>query len=95
MRQKLLFEMPSLGGVRGQALPESQAAVETAKDQMDGAAHRAVSPLGRFCLREACGHCGREIGPSGCIIPDFEELGAFCSQDCADRRFRIYLENEA
>ena len=43
--------------------------------------------------------CGREITGSGFVISrdpvgtglDYEELGAFCDQDCSDRRFRPYL----
>jgi hypothetical protein len=53
---------------------------------------RTVSPLAHLSLKETCGYCGREVHPPGCVIPDYEELGAFCNQDCADRRFRMYLE---
>jgi hypothetical protein len=52
----------------------------------------AFSPLANMGLTELCGFCGREVRPPGCVIPDYEELGAFCNQDCADRRFRTYLE---
>lgn len=53
---------------------------------------RTVSPLANMSLMETCGFCGREVHPPGYVIPDYEELGAFCNQDCADRRFRMYLE---
>ena len=53
---------------------------------------RTVSPLANMSLKETCGFCGREVHPPGYVIPDYEELGAFCNQDCADRRFRMYLE---
>jgi hypothetical protein len=42
-------------------------------------------------LYEVCAACGREIKGSGFVILDYEELGAFCDQDCGDRRFRSYL----
>jgi DNA-directed RNA polymerase subunit RPC12/RpoP len=45
-------------------------------------------------LREVCASCGREIAGSGFVILDYEELGAFCDQDCGDRRFRSYLYEE-
>jgi hypothetical protein len=80
---------------QGKEARESHTPAEIAKDRGDGQVGSAVSPFAKFPLRETCAYCGREIGSSGCIIPDFEELGAFCSQDCADRRFRVYLENEA
>lgn len=53
---------------------------------------RTVSPLAGMSLGEACACCGREVQAPGYVIPDYEELGAFCNQDCADRRFRKYLE---
>ena len=52
---------------------------------------RAVSPLASVPLYEVCAACGREISGSGFVILDYEELGAFCEQDCADKRFRSYL----
>ncbi len=54
-------------------------------------AFRAVSPLVAMSLREVCAACGREISGSGFVILDYEELGAFCDQDCGDKRFRSYL----
>ena len=52
---------------------------------------RAVSPLVGLGLHEVCAACGREITGSGFVILDYEELGAFCDQDCGDKRFRSYL----
>jgi hypothetical protein len=60
---------------------------------------RAVSPWASSPLYEVCGACGRGIRGSGFVISrdpvgtglDYEELGAFCDQDCSDRRFRPYL----
>jgi len=52
---------------------------------------RAVSPWAGIPLHEVCAACGREIKGSGFVILDYEELGAFCDQDCGDRRFRSYL----
>jgi hypothetical protein len=56
---------------------------------------RAVSPWASMPLHEVCASCGREITGSGFVILDYEELGAFCDQDCGDRRFRFYLYEEA
>ncbi len=42
-------------------------------------------------LHEFCPACGREISGSGFVILDYEELGAFCDQGCADKSFRSYL----
>ena len=53
---------------------------------------RTVSPFATMILGEVCGFCGREVGAPGYVIPDYDELGAFCNQECADRRFRLYLE---
>jgi hypothetical protein len=94
VRQEPLFEKGS-PKVQGKEARESHTPAEIAKERGDGEVGSAVSPLAKFTLRETCAYCRREIGSSGCIIPDFEELGSFCSQDCADRRFRVYLENEA
>ena len=52
---------------------------------------RAVSPWASIPLHEVCAACGREITGSGYIILDYEELGAFCDQDCGDKRFSSYL----
>ena len=55
--------------------------------------HRYLGPFLRATmpLYEVCAACGREIKGSGFVILDYEELGAFCNQDCGDRRFRSYL----
>jgi hypothetical protein len=95
VRQQLLFETQSLAGANREAAPESKRQGTNAKDRRETQTHITVPPLANLSIGEACGYCGREIGASGCVIPDFDELGAFCSQECADRRFRIYLENEA
>jgi hypothetical protein len=94
VRQEPLFESGSRRA-QGKEARESHTPAEIAKARVDSEVGSAVSPFAKFSLRETCAYCGREIGASGCIIPDFEELGSFCSQDCADRRFRVYLENEA
>lgn len=54
-------------------------------------AFRTVSPLAGMLLCEVCAACGREISGTGYVILDYEELGAFCDQDCADERFRSFL----
>ena len=51
----------------------------------------AISPLSNL-LHEVCGHCGKEIQLPGFVIPDFEDLGAFCNEACGDRRFRLFLD---
>jgi DNA-directed RNA polymerase subunit RPC12/RpoP len=45
-------------------------------------------------LHEVCAACGREITGSGFVILDYEELGAFCEEECSDKRFRSYLSEE-
>lgn len=50
-----------------------------------------MSPLADMALGEVCGFCGLDVGPPGFVILDYEELGAFCNEECADRRFRLYL----
>ena len=52
---------------------------------------RAVSPWASMPLHEVCATCGRQITGSGFVILDYEELGAFCNQECADKGFRSYL----
>jgi hypothetical protein len=52
----------------------------------------AVSPLAHMHLGEVCGFCGLDVRPPGFVILDYEELGAFCNQECADRKFRLYLD---
>jgi hypothetical protein len=52
---------------------------------------RAVSPLANIALREACAYCRAEILGLGFVILDYEELGAFCDEECANKRFRLYL----
>jgi hypothetical protein len=51
----------------------------------------AISPLSNL-LHEVCAHCGKEIRLPGFVIPDFEDLGAFCNEACGDRRFRLFLD---
>ncbi len=52
---------------------------------------RAVSPIANTPLREVCASCRAEILGIGFVILDYEELGAFCNQECADKGFRLYL----
>ena len=51
----------------------------------------AVSPLSNL-LHEVCAYCGKEIQLPGFVIPDFEDLGAFCNEACGDGRFRLFLD---
>ena len=55
----------------------------------------AVSPLVRMPLGEVCAFCGLEVRPPGFVILDYEELGAFCNEECADRKFRLCLVDGA
>ncbi len=57
----------------------------------EGQVFRAVSPLASISLRDVCAACGGEITGRGFVILDYEELGTFCDQACADKRFRSYL----
>jgi hypothetical protein len=57
-------------------------------------ASRAVSPWASTPLHEVCTACGREITGSGFVILDYEELGAFCNQECGDTLFRSVLYEE-
>jgi hypothetical protein len=57
----------------------------------EGEVFRAVSPLASISLREVCAACGHDISGRGFVILDYEELGTFCDQDCADKCFRSYL----
>jgi hypothetical protein len=52
---------------------------------------RAVSPLANMPLREVCASCRAEILGLGFVILDYEELGTFCNEECADKRFRACL----
>jgi hypothetical protein len=94
MRQESLFDTSDLAGADPSVAPVREALVENAKDHHESSECSAARPLANFSLRETCAYCGHEIDASGCTMPDFEELGCFCCQECADRRFRVYLENE-
>ncbi len=100
--QPTLFELSDcdeFDPLRG--LPPDRAAPDVTKSDRsipegnssptERAAFRAVSPLASLSLRDLCAACGREISGSGFVILDYEELGAFCNQDCGDKRFRSYL----
>ena len=64
---------------------------ETELRPAQGATFHPVSPLSNL-LHEVCAYCGKEIQPPGFVIPDFEDLGAFCNEACGDRRFRLFLD---
>jgi hypothetical protein len=93
VRQQVLFE--AVEGTHGKDRIETEATNGNGKELSETMGDQAVSPLANLSFRQSCAYCGRETGASGCIIPDFEELGAFCGQECADRRFRLYLKAEA
>jgi hypothetical protein len=65
---------------------------EAEQSNPQGAAFSALSPLSNMPLREVCAYCGKEIQLPGFVIPDFEDLGAFCNGACGDRRFRLFLD---
>ena len=71
---------------------ESEAGHEVEQLLSAPTAYRAVSPLSGAPLNEVCASCGNEVLPPGFVIPDFEELGAFCDEACGDQRFRRFLE---
>jgi hypothetical protein len=64
---------------------------QTEQAPAPAATFHAVSPLSNL-LHEVCAHCGKEIQLPGFVIPDFEDLGAFCNEACGDRRFRVFLD---
>jgi hypothetical protein len=103
IEQPALFELTAgdeFGPRRGRA-PEPASPGVTAKSDpstpegnvfaREPGVFRAVSPWASMPLRDVCAACGREISVAGFVILD-EELGAFCNQDCGDRRFRSYLD---
>jgi len=56
---------------------------------------RAVSPIASLRLQEVCAFSGAGVHAPGYVIQDYEELGAFCSEACGDKRFRLYLNDTA
>ena len=64
---------------------------QTEQRPVQAAPIHAFSPLSNL-LHEVCAHCGKEIQLPGFVIPDFEDLGAFCNEACGDRGFRLFLE---
>ena len=86
-------EQPTLFGAEAEGLSgESEAGHEVEQLLSTPTAYRAVSRLSGAPLHEVCASCGNEVLPPGLVIPDFEELGAFCNETCGDRRFRRFLE---
>ena len=105
VKQSTLFEVVSpegrgaeseLGGpvpgncLRGSAATRAYGEQTEQCPAQAGTSH-AISPLSNL-LHEVCAHCGKEIQLPGFVIPDFEDLGAFCNEACGDRRFRLFLE---
>jgi hypothetical protein len=81
---------PCRGNVRpesGRSAPEGNAS----RRQRDVQGSLRV---GGHALQELCAACGRKIRGSGFVILDYEELGAFCNQDCGDKCFRSFLYEE-
>ena len=105
VQQAMLFEAvkPEGRGTKGEpggAVPgnilRGSAATRAYGEQTEqcpaqAATSHAISPLSNL-LHEVCAHCGKEIKLPGFVIPDFEDLGAFCNEACGDRRFRLFLE---
>jgi hypothetical protein len=63
--------------------------------RMEAGPFQAVSPIANLPIHEVCGFCSAEVRAPGFVIPDYEELGVFCKQECGDRRFRLYLRETA
>lgn len=90
-------ELAPLRGLAGEQAPANVAPKSdpsTLEDNVfstEPGVFKAVSPWATMPLGEVCAACGSEIKGSGFVILDYEELGAFCGQDCGDRRFRSYL----
>jgi hypothetical protein len=105
VKQPTLFEVVSPegrgaeskpgGSVPGNSLARSAAnpvhGQQTEQRPVQAATFHAISPFSNL-LHEVCAHCGKEIQLPGFVIPDFEDLGAFCNEACGDRRFRLFLE---
>ena len=86
-------EQPTLFGAEAEGLSgESEAGHEVEQLLSTPTAYRAVSPLSGIPLHEVCASCGNAVLPPGFVIPDFDELGAFCNETCGDRTFRRFLE---
>ncbi len=108
VEQPTLFGAVEAGGTGAESEPRAQEpragsgtstatradGQETKQPPTQGATFHAVSPLANMPLGEVCALCGDEIRPPGFVIPDYEELGPFCSEACRDRRFRQFLEEE-
>jgi len=56
---------------------------------------KAVSPFANLPLHDACAFCGVEVRAPGFVILDFEDLGVFCNEGCADKGFSLYLNDAA
>ena len=104
VKQPTLFEAVKLEGRGAESKPggpmpgnclRCSAATRAYGEQTEqcpaqAATFHAISPLPNL-LHEVCAHCGKEIQLPGFVIPDFEDLGAFCNEACGDRRFRLFL----
>jgi hypothetical protein len=100
-RQPLLFldscadpkaPQTPVGSISESSVPAASTEGADGPQLGDPSPSRTVSPVADMCLNETCGFCGRIVRLPGYVIPDYDELGAFCNQDCADRRFRMYLQ---
>ncbi len=103
--QPTLFEVSDLPGAEGGAKapspthevpsrllePAVRCPCASGPGRAEAEAFRAVSPLANMPLHEVCAFCGNEVRAPGFVIPDYEELGAFCNEECGDKRFRLYL----
>lgn len=63
------------------------------RQEQEAGTEMAASPLAGMPLGNVCAFCGLDVRPPGFVILDYEELGAFCDQECADRKFRLYLDD--
>lgn len=85
----MLFKTRSVGGTERKDRIETEATDGSKKELGETQMNQVVSPLASLSFRETCAYCGQDRCNAGCTIPDSEEVGAFCSQGCAGRRFRI------
>ena len=90
-KYELLRGLPSEHSAPNVTPKPDSSVLEGSVSPAERQAFRVVSQLACMSLREVCAACGHEISGSGFVILDYEELGAFCDQDCADKRFRSYL----
>lgn len=105
-KQTTLFEMAELEARAEMASAAPEMPARSSGSEITGSSageprrkeagpFRAVSPIANLPLQEVCAFCGAEVRAPGFVILDFEDLGVFCNEGCADKGFRLYLNDTA